>query len=350
MVDYSEPLGLKDMSSEDIPLAGIKIERIVTDGDLDGVMTAAILRRLWPDTEIVFSSPGAIRSGLMDHLIDSKTAICDLPAHPAAGLIIDHHETNRISKDDEYEGFGGQIRIWEATKSAARIAFVEVGKIRDVNDLTEVLEWVDMLDGGDISKEDFLAGEAMVRLGRLIDADSNPNIATAILEAFQSGKSVDEILSIPMVTEADLARQIERKEIHRIIDENTEIIDRLAIVRFDGTGVRTNGYEVTARIGDACDACLLLHGSINGSLEIGSAAPLGASFYNNSFLYPKGGKADLTKLAMAIDSDGGGHRNACGCRVKAMSDKGELEKREVSVDDIQRNLELWLSIWAEMRC
>jgi hypothetical protein len=349
MVENGEPLGLMDMSTEDTPLAGIEIERIVTDGDLDGVMTAAILRRLWPDVEIVFSNPGAIRSGLMDHLIDSKTAICDLPAHPAAGLIIDHHETNRISKDDGNDGFGKQIRIWRATKSAARIAFDEVGKIRGVDDLAEILEWVDMLDGGDISKEDFLAGEAMVRLGRLIDADSKPDIASTILEAFQLGKRVDEILSIPMVAQADLSAQIERKEIHRIIDENTEIIDRLAIVRFDGTGVRTNGYEVTARIGDDCDACLLLHGSVNGSLEFGSAAPLGASFYNNSFLHPKGGKADLTRLAMAIDSDGGGHRNACGCRVKAISDNGDLEEREVCDDDIQRNLQRWLEIWAEMR-
>ncbi len=62
MVENGEPLGLMDMSTEDTPLAGIEIERIVTDGDLDGVMTAAILRRLWPDVEIVFSNPGAIRS------------------------------------------------------------------------------------------------------------------------------------------------------------------------------------------------------------------------------------------------------------------------------------------------
>ena len=95
MEEGSQPLAFGGSTGEDTPLATIDIECIVTDGDLDGVVTAAILRRLWPDVEIVFSNPGAIRSGLMDHIIDSKTAICDLPAHPAAGLIIDHHETNR---------------------------------------------------------------------------------------------------------------------------------------------------------------------------------------------------------------------------------------------------------------
>ena len=42
----------------------LDIRRIVTDSDLDGVVTAAILRRWWTDAEVVFGHPGELRAGL----------------------------------------------------------------------------------------------------------------------------------------------------------------------------------------------------------------------------------------------------------------------------------------------
>ena len=48
----------------------LDIRRIVTDSDLDGVVTGAILRRWWPDAEIIFGHPGELRAGLLDHCID----------------------------------------------------------------------------------------------------------------------------------------------------------------------------------------------------------------------------------------------------------------------------------------
>ena len=55
----------------------LEIRRIVTDSDLDGVVTAAILRRWWTDAEVVFGHPGELRAGLFDDLIDEWTAVCD---------------------------------------------------------------------------------------------------------------------------------------------------------------------------------------------------------------------------------------------------------------------------------
>ena len=40
-----------------------------------------------------------------------------------------------------------------------------------------------------------------------------------------------------------------------------EIINRLAIVNFEGHGVRSNGYSVTAIAGNKCDACIVIHGN-----------------------------------------------------------------------------------------
>jgi single-stranded DNA-specific DHH superfamily exonuclease len=38
-------------------LAKLDIRRIVTDGDMDGLMAAAVLRHGWPDAEVIFSHP-----------------------------------------------------------------------------------------------------------------------------------------------------------------------------------------------------------------------------------------------------------------------------------------------------
>ena len=62
----------------------LDIDKIITDSDLDGVFTAAILKRWWPNAEVIFGHL-VVYGGMMDDIIDRKTAICDLPRH----LIVD---------------------------------------------------------------------------------------------------------------------------------------------------------------------------------------------------------------------------------------------------------------------
>ena len=76
------------------PALSLDIRRIVTDSDLDGVVTGAILRRWWKEADVVFGHPGALRAGILDEVIDRHTAVCDLPRHSQCGLSIDHHQSN----------------------------------------------------------------------------------------------------------------------------------------------------------------------------------------------------------------------------------------------------------------
>ena len=63
------------MSADHIP----QFDKIVADSDFDGLCGAAILKKFNPDAEVIFSHAALIRSGSFDSLIDSKTAIVDLP-------------------------------------------------------------------------------------------------------------------------------------------------------------------------------------------------------------------------------------------------------------------------------
>ena len=322
-------------------LQGIKPHRVLTDGDLDGITAAGILLRAFPNLIVEFGHPGGIRAGVFDNLIDSHTIICDLPSHPACGAVIDHHETNRADVED-------RLNLWQATPSAARIAFEIVGESQDVSDLQEMIDWVDILDGGKISRDDFLSNHPMVVLSRSIEASERPEAAKRIVKGIAEGWGIEQIITDPLVAESINRREMEETKIATIIQNSLSVVNRIAIVRFDGTGLRTNGYRITAEAGDDCDACIVIHGDVNGSLN-GTIPPLSASFYTNSFLHPNGGLVDLTCLATAFDVHGGGHKDACGCRIQPLNEDGTSESRKVEEKDVDRNITAWVEKWSNER-
>ena len=108
--------------------------------------------------------------------------------------------------------------------------------------------------------------------------------------------------------------------------------DRLAVCRMDETSLRSNGYLVTAWVGEAADACCIVHGYADGSLTTPERPPLGASFYANSFLPNGQGRYDLSRMATSLDPTGGGHANACGCRIQPPG--------------LDANMEHWLDMWS----
>ena len=326
-----------EMVSEALSL---DIRTIVTDSDLDGVVTGAILRRWWPEAEVVFGHPGELRAGLLDDCMDRHTAVCDLPRHPRCGLSIDHHQSNAPNEQDD----DGVVIVWRQAPSAARIAYELLVSDTDLSDLTDMLVWVDKLDGGGITREEFRSDHPMIWLGRLIDVESG--LALHILEALQQGVSVGDILSNPQVAPALAERRRRQTEMDAVISQSIEVVDRLAIVRLEDRGLRSNGYHVTALVGDDCDACLVVHGDVGASFGEKDGYPVSASFYTNSFLHTTGGVYDLTRLATRFDSDGGGHANACGCRIQAL-EGGDVTRRAVTSSDIEANLEVWLEMWAE---
>ena len=169
-------------------ILSLDIKRIITDTDLDGVVTGAILNRYWKDAEIIFTQAGLLRSGELDEKIDIYTAICDLPYRAKCGLNIDHHQSNKPSLNLDIEG----IIAWEDSPSASRIAYNIVSTELDLSDLDELLVWVDKFDSGNISKEEYLSENNILWLGRIIADD--PKIALHILKLLKDGLSVNTIL------------------------------------------------------------------------------------------------------------------------------------------------------------
>ena len=325
----------------------LKIERIVADGDLDGLLSAVVLRRVWPDARVRFTHPAEVRSGGVDDWMGRDTAVLDLPFHPDCGLHIDHHLTNRATDAEARQAAANGITlVWDAALSAARVCHDTFAEAVDLSDLDAWLPMVDKLDGGRISHAEFLSDDPIVWIGRTVDATDDA-YCQHLLTAISEGAGPASLVNDGMVADRVAIAREEFEGLRLMLDTCTQVVDRLAIVRLDGEGIRTNGYLVTGHFGAAVDACMIIHGYIDGRIGEPGRWPVSASFYTNSFLHEVTGLFDLTQLATAFDVDGGGHANACGCRIQPLSEDGALEERSVDSADIERNIEAWLAMWAQ---
>ena len=152
-----------------------------------------------------------------------------------------------------------------------------------------------------------------------------------VVNLMSQGSTIEEILSIPeIVTKLSIQRD-NRYKLREIVQNNTQIVDRLAICYLQDSGYSSNGYLVTATFGDKVDACCIIHGYSDGELNNQDRPPLSASFYANSFITNGQGKYDLSRLATRFDPNGGGHINACGCRIQPPG--------------LENNLATWLDMW-----
>ena len=317
------------------------ITRVVADSDLDGLMAAAVLKAAKPSIEVHFAHPALIRAGSIDHLIDRNTAICDLPFHENCGLYLDHHQTNRPTKQQQilFEQNGG-ICHWRDTPSAARAAFDLMKEDElDLSHLEEIMPLVDDLDSGGISLSEFMEDGPVIRLSRSLSL-KDKNHMQVVLNQFAEGESLDNIIASHQERLSKL--ETEREAQTELVRKNTTIVDKLAICDLSETGSRSNGYLVTALAGSDAIACCVIHGFIDGTIDNPNRQALGASFYANSFLDEEN-PYDLSKLATLLDATGGGHANACGCRVQP-ADKS----REMLVEtDKDYNLQKWLELWSK---
>ncbi|MBT3971047.1 MAG: hypothetical protein HOE92_02385 [Euryarchaeota archaeon] len=323
----------------------IQLTKILADGDLDGLIAATVLKTVYPAAQVRFSHPAELRAGIHDDWIDKKTGLCDLPFHPRCGMYLDHHLTNRPSAEEQrvFEAEGGVCR-WEDKPSAARVAYDLFCEDYDLSHLMPLMPMVDALDSGGITRQQFLSDDDIIWLSRTI-SNRYPEYIQSVLKWLVDGRKLSEIMKEEIVQEKVNVKRAANEKMLELMPKVGKIVNRLAVVHLENTGLSTNGYLVTAHYGAECDACLIIHGYTDGAINTPQRPALGASFYCNSFLHPAEGVMDLSQMATLLDPTGGGHANACGCRVQPLSPKGEIEDRDVCENDIELNLQKWLEVW-----
>ena len=188
-------MAIRPLEADEVPA----YSRILADSDMDGLFGAAVLKAFRPDAEVVFSHAAELRSGLVDDLIDRTTVLVDLPFHTACGWYVDHHLTNRPSEDEAQRfAASGGLQHWEATPSAARLAYELLVNITDMRHLAPMMPVVDALDSGGITKEAFLADGPLLQLSRTCTS-RDPDYMAHLVDLLTSGASMETLVADEVV-------------------------------------------------------------------------------------------------------------------------------------------------------
>jgi nanoRNase/pAp phosphatase (c-di-AMP/oligoRNAs hydrolase) len=204
--------------------------RLVTRSDFDGLVCAALLKRLGMLEDILFVHPKDMQDGKVE--LRPTDITTNLPYQPGVHLAFDHHdsEVERVG-----EGAGGHV-IVAAADSAARVVYDHFGgaEVFGTEPWDEILEAVDKADAAKFSEGEILEPNGWILLSFLMDPRtglgrfrdfriSNYQLMMQLIDACTES-SVEEILATPDVAErvalyrehaADAVRQIrERSTLH----------------------------------------------------------------------------------------------------------------------------------------
>ena len=189
--------------------------RLVTRSDFDGLVCAAILKRLGMLEDILFVHPKDMQDGKVE--VRHTDITTNLPYVPGVHLAFDHHasETERMGDDAPANHV-----IDDKARSAARVVFDHFGGFDafGTEPWIELLDAVDKADSADFSQNEIIGPEGWILLSFLMDPRtglgrfrefriSNYQLMMQLIDACTE-MSVEQILASPDVAErVDLYRE-----------------------------------------------------------------------------------------------------------------------------------------------
>ena len=180
--------------------------RLVTRSDLDGVVSAALLKSRGLIDDILFVHPKDVQDGKVE--ITGRDITTNLPYAPACHLAFDHHasETSRVGAAP------ANLVLDPAAPSAAHVVYRHYGgRAAFPGVAASLLDAVNKVDSGQFTKDEILDPKGWVLLGFLMDSRtglgrfrdfgvSNYQLMMALVD-YCGRMDADEILRQPDVAE-----------------------------------------------------------------------------------------------------------------------------------------------------
>ena len=184
--------------------------RLLTRSDFDGLACGILLKELDIIDSWKFVHPKDIQDGLVE--ATDNDVLANIPYIPGCKLWFDHHvsENERLG-DIKYEGESRRA------PSCARIIYEYYGGEETLGKFAEMIEKVDRVDSGNLTREEILYPSGWILLGFMMDPRtglgrfrdfkiSNYELMEMLMDKCRV-MSIDEVLMIP-----DLQERIEMYE------------------------------------------------------------------------------------------------------------------------------------------
>jgi nanoRNase/pAp phosphatase (c-di-AMP/oligoRNAs hydrolase) len=179
--------------------------RLLTRSDFDGLACGALLLYLGLIDEWKFVHPKDIQDGLVT--ADSNDILANIPYVKGCRLWFDHHssESERLGQRTYFEG------VSRFAPSCARVVYDYYGGDQKLGRFSRMVEYVDRVDSGNLTKDEIVDPKGWVLLGFIMDPRtglgrfrnftiSNYDLMKQLAQAC-SENTIDEILEMPDVKE-----------------------------------------------------------------------------------------------------------------------------------------------------
>lgn len=211
--------------------------RLITRSDMDGLVSAVLLKDLDLVDEVTFAHPKDMQDGIID--ITKGDITTNLPYNNNVYLSFDHHlsEVERLGKQPD------NLILDPNAPSAARVVYEYFGGENQFPTISQhMMDAVDKADSAAFTREDILNPKGWELLSFIMDARtglgrfrnfriSNYQLMMELIDYCREVSDIDSILDLPDIKErVDLYFEHEEKfkdQLKRCtkVDENVAIVD-----------------------------------------------------------------------------------------------------------------------------
>lgn len=298
----------------------VKTRRIITNSDLDALVSCVLLKRVEPVGSVKFLPHERLRDGRFR--ATSEDIVVNMPYIQGCRIWFDHHDTNSVP--DAFEG-----RYDAEAPSAARVVY-EYYRDRNQEDAFEglgpLLEATDKVDSARFSVEDIEEPEGAVLLSFLIDGhpleDESVDFNLLIISLLDSGDP-QRALDHPVIQPEKRAFLQNFEKSKEALSRHLDVDDGLLILDFrsvpeDERHLCENKFLPYVLYPES-HTLLRVKDLNDGTLKV----TLGFNMFLSSDLCP------LHYGELCKRFGGGGHRRAAGCSLReAEADRALHEIRK----------------------
>lgn len=283
--------------------------RLVTRSDFDGLICAILLKEVDVIDSWTFVHPKDLQDGLFR--AEANDVLANVPYVPGCGMWFDHH-----ASENERVGFKGNTKgESRLAPSAARIIYEYYGGQETFSHYKEMIEAVDKVDSGNLTREEILNPTGWILMGFLSDPRtglgrfrdfkiSNYQLMEELINHCRN-MSIDEILYLDDVKERIELYNKQNALFREMITSHTTIENNIIITDLRNVDpIYTGNRFLIYSLYPEQNVSLWI---VDGKLKQNVSIACGYSILNRSCT------VDIGKLM--LKHGGGGHKMVGTCQV-----------------------------------
>ena len=286
--------------------------KLLTRADLDGIMSATLLKKFGMVDEIEFCHPKDMQDGKIE--VTDNNIITNLPYNENAHFVFDHH----FSEDVRAYNRKSNHIINPVAKSATRVIYEYFGGAdKFPKEWGDMLDSVDKADSGNVTEEEIKNPKGWLMLNYLLDPrtglgryDSkfrlkNFDFMRYVIDLIQSTSDIQEILDAPDVKARVDFYMVEQEKFIEQLKRCSTVKDKVVIVNYkDEDEIHVGNRFMVYTLFPQCNVSI--H-KIMSKDKTKTVFAVGKSVINRT--------SQLNVAELMAEHGGGGHRNAGTCQV-----------------------------------